>query len=151
MQRPPAFILILLALLLLSLSSVQAQTTDLVTYAGSTGKEAFYDVVQLSNGHFLVGGYAEDLNWIDPQVPRTVISLPSQVMNSQGNNRFGFLLEFTSDLSTILTWYTFPKVGRRMFGLSKPPMPPVNPPAISIFRVTQKTPEVIMEVILLLG
>ena len=59
---------ILLAFLFVLNQFLYAQPGTLVTYAGSSGKEAFFDVVQLSDGSFLVGGSAEDLGWIDSQV-----------------------------------------------------------------------------------
>ncbi|MBP9933800.1 MAG: hypothetical protein KBF25_08895, partial [Chitinophagaceae bacterium] len=45
--------------------SVKAQN-NIVTYAGNAGKETFYDVLEISNGTFLVCGYADNLNWINP-------------------------------------------------------------------------------------
>ncbi|HQW00804.1 MAG TPA: hypothetical protein PLZ91_10790, partial [Bacteroidia bacterium] len=48
--------------------NVGAQT-NIVTYAGNGGKETFYDVMQVTDGTFLVCGYADDLNWINPGIP----------------------------------------------------------------------------------
>lgn len=48
---------------------------NLVTYAGNEGKETFYDAVQISDGTFLVCGYAENLDWVDASVPRTELAL----------------------------------------------------------------------------
>ena len=46
---------ILLLLLLLNTAIAIAQT-NVVTYAGSSGKETFYDVMQITDGTFLVCG-----------------------------------------------------------------------------------------------
>ena len=37
--------------------------SNIVTYAGGVGNETFYDVIQLTDGTFLVTGYAEDLEF----------------------------------------------------------------------------------------
>ncbi|TAE30180.1 MAG: hypothetical protein EAZ91_10640 [Cytophagales bacterium] len=72
-----------------------------VTYAGGTGREAFYDAFQLSNGNFLVTGFAESLGWIPVNVPRQQIS-PLNVTNGLGTNKIGFILHLSTDMQTIL-------------------------------------------------
>ncbi len=52
---------VLLIVFLFSFVGLKAQS-NLVTYAGSTGKETFYDVLQITDGTFLVCGYADDLS-----------------------------------------------------------------------------------------
>ncbi len=83
--------------------------TDLVTYAGNSGKETFYDVVQITDGTFLVCGYADDLNWIDAGVQRIQLNYPGTIPYSLGSNRYGFMLHLSSDLQTILQVVHFPQ------------------------------------------
>jgi hypothetical protein len=73
----------------------------MVTYAGSVGKDGFYDVTQLSDGTFLVSGYAESLSWIDATIPRFELTYSGTIPNSLGTNRFGYLLHFSSDFQNL--------------------------------------------------
>jgi hypothetical protein len=82
---------------------------NLVTYAGNAGKETFYDAVQISNGTFLVCGYAENLDWVDASVPRTELALSGNIPNGLGTNRYGFILQLSSDLSQLLQVVHFPQ------------------------------------------
>lgn len=90
---------ILCLLLGLSIKSSSAQHT--VTYAGGTGREAFYDAFRLSTGNFLVTGFAESLNWIPANVPRQQLNSLT-VTNGQGTNKIGFILHLGNDMQTIL-------------------------------------------------
>ncbi|MFD2574049.1 hypothetical protein ACFSUS_25660 [Spirosoma soli] len=81
---------------------------SVVTYAGGTGKEVFYDALRLTNGNYLVGGYADDLNWVASGVPRQVLN-PQGIKNGTGTNKIGFILHLSSDLKTILQVVHFPK------------------------------------------
>lgn len=84
----------------LNLNSLQAQA--IVTYAGNEGDEVFYDVMQLSNGTFLVAGSATNLNWIPADVPKTQLGNTDGINNGQGSNRFGFLLQLRDNFQEIL-------------------------------------------------
>lgn len=88
--------------------SVKAQN-NIVTYAGNSGKETFYDVLEISNGTFLVCGYADNLNWINPNVPKTQLSYTGSIPNALGKNRYGFILQLSSDLKNILQVVHFPQ------------------------------------------
>ena len=88
--------------------SANAQS-NIVTYAGSSGKETFYDVLQITDGTFLVCGYADDLNWIDGGVQQVQLTYTGSIPNSLGTNRYGFLLHLSSDLQTILQVVHFPQ------------------------------------------
>lgn len=99
---------ILLILFFLTINFVFAQT-NIVTYAGGTGKETFYDVMQITDGTFLVCGYATDLNWISGGVPQIQLSNTSGIPNSLGTNKYGFILHLSSDLQTILQCVHFPQ------------------------------------------
>lgn len=101
---------LIIAILLLTLTTghLLAQT-NIVTYAGSSGKETFYDVLQITDGSFLVAGYAEDLDWISPEAPQIQLAYAGDIPNSLGTDRYGFLLHLSADLQTILHVVHFPK------------------------------------------
>ena len=88
--------LALIIIAVLVSGAINAQQ-DIVTYAGSSGREIFYDVSRSSNGTFLVAGSVEDLGWIDAGVPRIV--LPSTgISDRTSTERFGYILHLSSDL-----------------------------------------------------
>ncbi|WP_157637979.1 T9SS type A sorting domain-containing protein [Flexithrix dorotheae] len=69
-------------------------------YAGSSGKETFNDIVELSDGTLLVCGQADDLNWISiskTQINNAAISNPSPA------NKYSFILHLSADMSQILS------------------------------------------------
>ena len=95
-------------MLFLNIQVVCAQS-NFVTYAGGTGKETFYDVMQISDGTFLVCGYATDLNWIGGNVPKTQLTYTGNIPNSLGTNRYGFILHLSSNLQSMLNVVHFPQ------------------------------------------
>ncbi len=98
----------LLFLLLFVALHIHAQQS-ILSYAGNSGKECFYDVLQLSDGTFLVSGYADNLNWIDISVPRTLIT-PTGVTNAlTTTNRYAFIIQLSSDMQTILNVVHLPQ------------------------------------------
>ncbi|WP_338792618.1 PA14 domain-containing protein [Bernardetia sp. MNP-M8] len=98
----------LLFLFVLAANFLQAQN-DIVTYAGGTGKETFYDITQITDGTFLVCGYADNLNWIANGVPKIQLTYNGTIPNSLGTNRYGFILHLSSDLQTVLQVLHFPQ------------------------------------------
>lgn len=80
---------------------------NVVLYAGNAGKEAFYDVVQLSDRSILIAGAADDLSWLDPGVPVTTLSAAG-INNTSGTGKTGFLLQLSGDLQTVLGAWAFP-------------------------------------------
>lgn len=62
-----------------------------VYLAGGSGNESFNDVIQLSNGQFLVAGTADDLQWLPIGVSLVPLTAPS-IANNQGTAKIGFLL-----------------------------------------------------------
>lgn len=82
--------------------------SNIVTYAGGSGKETFYDVMQITDGTFLVTGYAEDLSWTGA-APKTQLTYTASIPNSLGTNRYGFILHLSSDLQTIMQVIHFPQ------------------------------------------
>lgn len=99
---------VLSILLCMTLNLVFAQT-NIVTYAGNGGKETFYDVMQITDGTFLVCGYATDLNWIGGGVPQIQLANTNGIPNAMGSNRYGFILHLSADLQTILHCVHFPQ------------------------------------------
>ena len=81
---------------------------NIVTYAGNSGKETFYDVMQITDGTFLVVGYADNLTWTG-SAPKTQLSYTGTIPNASGSNRYGFILRLSTDLQTILQVVHFPQ------------------------------------------
>ena len=100
-------IIFLCLLIWLALRSAYSQ--NIVTYAGNAGKEIFYDVLPLDEEHIVVVGGADDLDWIDPSVPRTALSYTTAIPNGLGTGRFGFMLLLSSDLQNLLHVVHFPE------------------------------------------
>lgn len=100
---------ILLALILLLPFFVGHAQTNIVTYAGNDGKETFFDLTQISDGTFLVCGYADNLDWVASSVPKVELSYSGLIPNGLGSNRYGFILHLSPDLQTVLRVVHFPK------------------------------------------
>lgn len=81
---------------------------NIVSYAGNSGKEAFYDVTQLSNGTFLIVGYTENLSWFG-SAPKTQLSYSGTTPNATGTNRYGFIMQVSENLQTIMHVVHFPQ------------------------------------------
>ena len=92
--------IVLCTTILLFSATIPAQQ-HVVTYAGNSGREAFFTVSRLSDGTFLVGGVADDLAWIDASVPRTVLPTVG-ISNPGGTGRTAFILRLSADLQTPL-------------------------------------------------
>ncbi|KAB8313828.1 hypothetical protein SD81_041025 [Tolypothrix campylonemoides VB511288] len=78
-----------------------ATVTDRVFYAGALGREVLKATHVLSDGTVLIGGSAQDLDWVPANVPRTTLD-GSAIRNAQGTGRIAFLLHASVDLSTLL-------------------------------------------------
>jgi len=97
-------------LLFVTINYVQCiAQTNIVTYAGNAGRETFYDVMQITDGTFLVCGYASDLNWINANVPQITLSNTSNIHNALGTNKIGFILHLSNDLQNIIEVVKFPQ------------------------------------------
>jgi hypothetical protein len=94
--------------LLISTVSFSQPVANMVAYAGNAGREGFKDIVQLSNGTFLISGFASNLNWIPAAVPRTQLS-GTGINNAAGTNVFGILLQLDNNLQNILQVLHFPQ------------------------------------------
>lgn len=102
------FILTLLSIYLLQGQIVFA--TDMVTYAGGAGKESFNDLIQISDGTYLVCGGADDLEWIKCEKGKmSVIEDIAGLNNSRGTNRYAFIMRLNHDLSQVLNVTYLPK------------------------------------------
>ncbi len=95
--------------LLFLFASLFCRSQNVVTYAGNSGREVFYDVTQLSDGTFLVCGYSENLDWINANVPRIELTFTGNIPNSLGTNKVGFICHFNEDLTQLLRVVHFPQ------------------------------------------
>lgn len=80
---------------------------QMLTYAGGSGSETFNDVLQLSNGNFIVVGVADNLNWIANGIPVVTLTSPS-ITNPTSTSKIPFVLEFNSSFQNILKVYHLP-------------------------------------------
>ncbi|MCU0431915.1 MAG: T9SS type A sorting domain-containing protein [Bacteroidia bacterium] len=95
----------LIAAVLLT-TPVPAQTT-LATYAGGSGNETFNDVVQVSNGNVIVLGAADNIIWVNNNVPQIQLTNPG-ITNNTGTGKYAFICEFDSTLQNMLRFYYLP-------------------------------------------
>ena len=92
----------------LCLTTLSRSQQNMVTYAGDAGKECFYDIAGLSNGNYLVSGYADDLDWIAEGVPVVTLGGTSAIHNALGTDRYAFLILFNHGLTEMLGVFTLP-------------------------------------------
>lgn len=83
-----------------------AADRNIVTYAGGNGADRFSAVIGLSDGSFLVGGSASDLDWVPAEVARQELSAAG--INSAAAGKVAFLLHLAADLKTIRRVVFFP-------------------------------------------
>jgi len=88
------------------LSTTLLFSADMVTYAGGGGRERVNCGLVLSDGTVLVGGQAQDLDWLPAGVTKTQIS--ADTINSASAGNIGFILHLSADLATILRAVHFP-------------------------------------------
>ena len=93
-------------LCILSALTMSAQN-QILTYAGESGSETFNDVLQLSNGNFIVIGMASNLNWISSEIPVVTFTNPG-ITNHTSTSKTPFLLEFNSSFQNIIKVYHLP-------------------------------------------
>jgi len=98
----------ILTLLFVAFANNLFAQSNIVTYAGGSGKETFYDVMQITDGTFLVTGYAQDLSWTGA-APQVQLTYTASIPNALGTNRYGFILHLSSNLQTILQVIHFPQ------------------------------------------
>ncbi len=97
-------IVLLLALILFNhLSYAQ----PILTYAGA---QAFYDIIQLSDGTYLTCGYTETLDWVPVNTEQTMLAA-GEISNAQGTDRYAFILQLSADLQTALKLVYLPQNG----------------------------------------
>lgn len=99
---------IVIVICLYNMMSVNAQQ-NIVTYVGNSGRETLYDVTELSNGTFLVCGYTESLTWINASVPVTQLTYTGSIPNALGSDRYGFIMQLSTNMQQILQVVHFPK------------------------------------------
>ncbi|MBL7824988.1 MAG: T9SS type A sorting domain-containing protein [Saprospiraceae bacterium] len=100
---------IFVLLLIVSFPLAAFAQSNLVTYAGNEGKETFYDILQITDGSFVICGYADNLDWVGSNVPRIELQYNGLIPNSLGNNRYGFMLHLSADMESVLHCVHFPK------------------------------------------
>lgn len=81
---------------------------SMVTYAGGTSSEKFNDVIQLSNGNFLVVGVCDNLSWLPPTITPVTLTSPS-IPNNLGTNKYAFIAQFSTDLQTMIGFFHLPQ------------------------------------------
>jgi hypothetical protein len=91
------------------INTVSIAQNNLVTYAGNEGKETFYDILQLSDGTFIVTGYSDNLNWINNNVPIYELSFSGNIPNALGTNKYGILMHFSNNFNSLLEVVHFPQ------------------------------------------
>ncbi|MES2731926.1 MAG: PKD domain-containing protein [Bacteroidota bacterium] len=106
------YLFFLSAFLLLHQRSYAQQ--DIVAYAGNTGAERFNTVLQLSDGTYLVGGSATDLNWINngsggPGIQQIQLGRGNIKNDRSKKQKIGFILHISTDLKTIIRVLYFNK------------------------------------------
>lgn len=89
-----------------SSSTSYAPGTTLVTYLGNAGADRLKAVVRLSNGSFLLGGQAANLDWVPGDVPRA--QLDATGLDSTSTGHVAFLLHVDANLASILHVVHFP-------------------------------------------
>lgn len=99
------FSLIPLVFITLKINAQQS----ILAYAGNSGKETFYDITQITDGTFLVCGYADNLDWLPTEVSPVFLTYQNSIPNSQGTNKYGFILQLSSDLGEVLSCVSFPQ------------------------------------------
>jgi Secretion system C-terminal sorting domain len=82
---------------------------NIVSYLGSANRECLYDVTQLSNGTFLVCGYAQDLSWLPMGTPTNVLPSAGISNGLDTMNAYGFIMQLSNDLQTVLGVVHFPQ------------------------------------------
>ncbi len=83
--------------------------TDLAAYVGGAGDEAFHTALPLSDGAVLIGGGADDLNWLPPAVPRVELAAPAVEPDPGAGDGVAFLLHLSATRDAVLRAYTVPR------------------------------------------
>lgn len=63
----------------------------------------------ITDGTFLVCGYADNLDWINNSVPKIQLTNTSGINNALGTNRYGIILHLSADMQQILRVVHFPQ------------------------------------------
>lgn len=88
-------------------AQIDGTTADRVFYVGTTANQRFYDVTVLSDATILVCGVADNLAWLPPATPTTLLSataLNGSILNNttSTSNQIGFILHLSADAGTVL-------------------------------------------------
>lgn len=82
-------------------------TDPTVFYAGGAHAVRLNTALALSDGTFLLGGGADDLDWLPASVPRATLGVTG-ILGSPGGARVAFVLQVSGDLRTPLQVATLP-------------------------------------------
>ncbi|NJL32057.1 MAG: hypothetical protein HC898_10765, partial [Phycisphaerales bacterium] len=84
-----------------------ASTANKVSYIGGAGAQQMTEIFRLSDGTYLLGGNATNIDFIPANAPR--IELDGSVIRSGGSNRFALMLHVSADLQKVLHALYLPK------------------------------------------
>jgi PKD repeat protein len=87
---------------------VRGQNLNLVTYAGNSGDDRFYSVVQLSDSTYLVAGSSDNLNWLPSGVTQKSISTTAIHNSLKTVKKVGYILHINGRMTKILDVLYFP-------------------------------------------
>lgn len=86
-----------------SLPAAAAQATgDLVAYVGGPGSQRLHAVMELSDGSVLVGGSAENLQWLPSGTPTHTLEAPAEAAVHAPPGRVAFLMRLSPTLDRVL-------------------------------------------------
>ena len=88
-------------------SAVGGTAADLAAYAGGSANEAFAAALPLSDGTALIGGGADDLNWLPASVERIELAAPD--LKADAGDRRPILLHLAADRGAVLRAYALPR------------------------------------------
>ncbi|MBD3321757.1 MAG: hypothetical protein GF350_11735 [Chitinivibrionales bacterium] len=88
-----------------------------VFYSGTTGNERFYCSYQLSNGDILIGGKADNLDWVTAGTPIVELSvtcgdgqdIPEYDPLDAFQGKYAFVIQTSADLSSLKKVFHFPE------------------------------------------
>ena len=105
--KPNRIQIFLFFFLIILAGRLSAQPGNMVTYAGGTGNEKFQGILQLSNGTLLVGGQANNFDWLPVGLPSNTINNVQRYFSASTEGT-GFILHLSADQQAILGLVRFP-------------------------------------------
>lgn len=84
-----------------------ANAANKVSYIGGAGAQQLTEILRLSDGTYLLGGNATNIDFIPANAPR--VELDGSAIRSGGSNRFALMLHVSADLQKVLHALYLPK------------------------------------------